>query len=175
MLSLDYETKNKTNNKHNYFKMANIQENQYDLFFGGTVSEYFNGHKNLYLGDKDFIWADQIINMTAEIKTISNNNTFEGKRLTFNQAREYSSTVNQKDNLGRIQTAYLFEYHKYVKEPYVIVVPFRPFLDNMVKAVDFLDIQKAKMLYISKDNQFSRWIVGDHTVGAPAKKELLCV
>ena len=117
MLSLDYETKNKTNNKHNYFKMANIQENQYDLFFGGTVSEYFNGHKNLYLGDKDFIWADHIINMTAEIKIISNNNTFEGKRLTFNQAREYSSTVNQKDNLGRIQTAYLFEYHKYVKNP----------------------------------------------------------
>jgi len=152
-----------------------MQQNQYDLFFGGTVSEYFNGYKDLYLGDKDFIWADKILNLTAEIKTISKNNVFEGKKMTFNQAREYSSTVDQVDNLGRIQKAYLFEYHKYVKEPYVIVVPFKVPLDNMVRATDFLDIQKAKMLYIYKNNQFSRWIVGDHTVGAPAKKQLLCL
>ncbi len=156
--------------------MENIQENQYNLFFDGTTSEYYNGHQSLYLGDKDFIFADNILNVTAEIKTISKNGKFEGKKLTYNQAREYSSTVDIKDNYGRIQKSYLFEYHKYVEKPYVIVVPFiKPIEGYMVNAMDFLDVQKAKMLYIYINNQFNRWIVGDHTVGATPQKELLCV
>ena len=155
--------------------MDKILPNQYNLFFDGVVSDYFDGYKQLYLGDKDFIFADELINITAEIKVISNNAMFKGKKLTLNQAREYASNVGIIDNYGRTQSAFLFESHPYVKEPYVIITPFVK-NDKIQKDVQkYLDTNKSKMLYLHKDNQFSRWLASDHTVGVKPLKPLLCV
>jgi hypothetical protein len=150
-------------------------KNQTNLFFDDKISQYFNGKMNLYLGDVDFKFADEFVNITAEIKTISEDNTFTGKKLTFNQAREYACDVNLKDNLNRIKKNYLFEYHKYVKEPYVIVVPFNVITGNEKLAIDFLDLKNSKMLYVNKDEQLNQWISGHRYIGIHPKKELLCV
>ena len=80
---------------------------QLNLFFEGETSKYFDGYRNLYIGDKDFIFANDQISITAEIKTISKNNTFQGKKLTYNQAREYASQVDLIDNLNRHTKCYL--------------------------------------------------------------------
>jgi len=148
---------------------------QTDLFFNGKVSEYFNGHKNLYLGDKDFIFADIFVNIQAEIKTISKNDKFTGKKVSFNQAREYAANVDNRDNLGRLNKSYLFEYHKYANNPYIIVVPFIKPKGTEKNAKDFLDLKKAKMLYETKDNQFNKWLSGDRYIGVYPKKELLTI
>ena len=76
---------------------------QQNLFFNGKVSKYFAGHKNLYLGDKDFTFADEFVNIQAEIKTISKDNKFHGKKISLNQIREYASNVGIKDNFGSAQ------------------------------------------------------------------------
>ena len=146
---------------------------QTNLFFDGKVSEYFNGHKNLYLGDKDFVFADTFVNIQAEIKTISKNGKFTGKKVSFNQAREYASNVGNRDNLSRLNKSYLFEHHKYAKNPYVIVIPFVKPKGTEKNAKDFLDLKKAKMMYLIKDNQFNKWLSGDRYVGMYPKKELL--
>jgi hypothetical protein len=148
---------------------------QTNLFFDGKVSEYFNGHKNLYLGDKDFVFADIFVNIQAEIKTISKDGKFSGKKVSFNQAREYASNVGNRDNLGRLNRSYLFEYHKYVKEPFVIVIPFIKPKGIEKNAKDFLNLKKAKMMYVTKNNQFNKWLSGDRYVGVYPKKELLTI
>jgi hypothetical protein len=73
------------------------------------------------------------------------------------------------------QKNYLFEYHKYVKEPYVIVVPFNEITGNEKIAIDFLDLKNSKMLYVNKDEQLNQWISGHRYIGTFPKKELLCV
>jgi hypothetical protein len=148
---------------------------QLNLFFEGETSKYFDGNLDLYIGDKDFVFANNDISITAEIKTISKNNVFKGKKLSFNQAREYSSQVNIIDNLNRHTKCYLFEYHKYVNNPYVITVPFKKGYGVETEAHELLDFKKAKMLYLYKDNQFNRWLAGDKFVGIKPKKKLLCV
>lgn len=150
-------------------------KNQTNLFFDDKVSQYFNGKMDLYLGDIDFKFADQYVNITAEIKTISENYIFTGKKISFNQAREYACDVNLKDDLNRIKKNYLFEYYKYVNEPYVIVVPFKNINGDEKIAIDFLDIKNAKMLYINKDNQFNQWLSGHRYVGFTPKKQLLSI
>ena len=55
-------------------------KNQTNLFFDDKVSQYFNGKMDLYLGDIDFKFADEFVNITAEIKTISENYIFKGKK-----------------------------------------------------------------------------------------------
>ena len=150
-------------------------KNQTNLFFDDKVSQYFNGKIDLYLGDIDFKFADEFVNITAEIKTISENYMFKGKKLSYNQSREYACDVNTKDDLNRIKKNYLFEYYKYVNEPYVIVVPFKNITGNELIAADFLDIKNAKMLYINKDNQFNQWLSGHRYIGVSPKKELLSI
>jgi len=158
----------------------NFNKKQYDKFFGGSVSKYFNGHKNLYIGDKDFIFADTGryllpgINITAEIKKVGATG-FDGKKLSMNQAREYSSTVGLIDNLGRKMLSYLFEYHPEVREPYVIVIPFFPAKGDEKEAKQYLDENNSKMLYVDKLDQFGRWLSGDPYVGKKPTKALLCV
>tara|TARA_R110000782_G_C14792749_1_gene411105 strand:+ start:1175 stop:1897 length:723 start_codon:yes stop_codon:yes gene_type:complete len=148
---------------------------QTNLFFDGKISEYFNGNKNLYLGDKDFVFADTFVNIQAEIKTISKNGKFTGKKVSFNQAREYASNVDNKDNLGRLNKSYLFEYHKYANNSYVIVIPFIKPIGTEKTAKDFLNLKKAKMMYITKENQFNKWLSGDRYIGVYPKKELLTI
>lgn len=150
-------------------------KNQTNLFFDDKISQYFNGKMDLYLGDIDFKFADEFINITAEIKTVSENNVFTGKKLSFNQAREYSCDVNLKDDLNRIKKNYLFEYHKYVKEPYVIIIPFKKINGEEKLPIDFLDLKNSKMLYVNKENQLNQWLSGNRYVGIFPKKELLCV
>lgn len=148
---------------------------QTNLFFDNSVSEYFNGKMDLYLGDIDFKFADEFVNITAEIKTISNDNKFTGKKLSFNQAREYACDVDILDDLKRIKKNYLFEYHKHTNEPYVIIVPFKKITGQEKIAIDFLDLKKAKMLYVKKENQLNQWLSGNRYVGIYPRKELLVV
>ena len=150
-------------------------KNQTNLFFDDKISQYFNGKMDLYLGDIDFKFADDFVNITAEIKTISDENIFTGKKLSFNQAREYSCDVNLKDDLNRIKKNYLFEYHKYVKEPYVIIIPFKKINGEEKLAIDFLDLKNSKMLYVNKEQQLNKCLSGDRYVGIFPKKELLTV
>jgi len=160
--------------------MENFNTKQYEKFFGGSVSEYFNGHQDLYLGDKDFIFADigrdllPGINITAEIKKVGATG-YGGKKLSMNQAREYSSTVGLIDNLGRTMKSYLFEYHPEVKDPYVIVIPFFPAKGYEKEVKQYLDLNNQKMLYVDKYEQFGKWLSGDRYVGTKPTKELLCV
>lgn len=148
---------------------------QLNLFFEGEISKYFDGCRNLYIGDKDFVFANDDISITAEIKTISKNNTFRGKKISFTQAREYASQVDIIDNLSRHTKCYLFEYHKYASNPYIIVVPFKRAYGMETQAHELLEFKKAKMLYLYKDNQFNRWLAGDKFVGISPRKKLLCV
>ncbi len=148
---------------------------QLNLFFEGEISKYFDGCRNLYIGDKDFVFANDDISITAEIKTISKNNTFRGKKISFTQAREYASQVDIIDNLNRHTKCYLFEYHKYANNPYVIIVPFKRAYGMETQAHELLEFKKAKMLYLYKDNQFNRWLAGDKFVGISPRKKLLCV
>lgn len=146
---------------------------QQNLFFEGKTSEFFSKHKSLYLGDQDFKFADKFVNITAEIKTISKTGKFEGKKMTLNQIREYAATVGLADNYGRIQKSFLFEYHKYLENPYVIIVPI--VFAKTKNVNDYLDLKNAKCLYIEKDDQFNRWLSGDRYLGVTPKKPLLCI
>ena len=157
--------------------MENFNKKQYELFFGGSVSKYFNGHTDLYLGDKDFVFADKGsdldpgVHITAEIKKVGVTG-FTGKKLTLNQAREYSATVGIIDNIGRTMLSYFFEYHSEVKNPYVIVTPFKPSQGNKRNASDYLNLNLSRMLYVDKDDQFCRWLSGDRYAGVKPKNPL---
>jgi hypothetical protein len=144
-------------------------------FFDGSISKYFNGEKHLYLGDKDIVFGDQNVNITAELKTISRDGKFSGKKMSFNQAREYSSTVGMIDNFGRKCNSYLFEYHKYLQTPYVIVVPFKKPTGNETTAIELLDVKNALMMYVDKHDQFNQWLSGNRYIGKFPRKPLLCV
>tara|TARA_R110000744_G_scaffold94453_2_gene182357 strand:+ start:522 stop:1028 length:507 start_codon:yes stop_codon:yes gene_type:complete len=157
---------------------------QLNLFFDNKTSEYFSGQQNLYLGDKDFFFADEHVNIQAEIKTISKNGQFTGKKMTLNQVREYAAMVDKTDNYGRVIKCFLFEYHKYNNTPFVIAVPIilpnviatgSNVFDRNLTTKDFLDINKAKMLYLTIDQQFNRWLEGSPRVGKFPKYPLLCV
>lgn len=146
---------------------------QQNLFFEGKVSKHFTGHKSLYLGDQDFKFADEFVNITAEIKTISRSGKFEGKKMTLNQVREYAALSGVIDNWGRKISCFLFEYHKYLEKPYVIIIPIKYVKSKNVN--DFLDIKNAKCLYLNEDNQFNRWISGERYIGVTPRKPLLCL
>ncbi len=150
-----------------------LKNNQ--LFFDGKISEYFNGSKDLYIGDMDFKFADKHVNISAEIKTISKDNTFTGKKVSLNQAREYAATVGMFDNYGRQCMSYLFEYHKYAKNPFVVVVPFKRPTRNETVASELLDIENARMMYVDKDKQICQWLSGSRYIGAEMWKPLLCI
>lgn len=146
---------------------------QYNLFFNGTISNHFNGHLNLYLGDQDFVFANESTHIIAEIKTISKDYTFTGKKVSFNQAKQYASLSNVKDNYGRIIKTFLFEYHKYVDKPYIIIVPFKTPTLNEIDQKEFLNYKDAKMLYIGE--QLNQWFDGTLTRYVKPKKQLLCI
>lgn len=145
------------------------------LFFDGKISEYFTGEMDLYIGDLDFKFADQHTNITAEIKTISRDNKFTGKKVSFNQAREYASTVGMIDHYGRKCVSYLFEYHKYTKNPFVIVVPFKKPNGNETVPSELLDMENARLLYVEKDQQICNWLAGNRYIGAEMRKPLMCI
>jgi len=145
---------------------------QTNLFFNGTLSDYFKGKVDLYLGDQDFVFADSMVSILGELKTVSKNNEFTGKKLTFNQAREYSSKVNLLDNYGRTTKPFLFEYHKYVKKPYVILIPFRKPTGKESTPIELLDLQNSFMLYLG--TQLNNWFEKG-VKGIKPSKPLLCV
>ncbi len=150
------------------------KQKQKTNFFENTITNYFDGHRDLYIGDIDFKFADENVNVIAEIKTISKNGQFEGKKVSLNQIREYASMSDLKDNLGRITKTYIFEYHKYKKTPFVIVVPI-VYNANGKNPNDYIDLNKSKMLYIHKDNQLSKWLEGTFKNSFKPQKPLLCI
>ena len=80
-------------------------------FFDGQVSEHFKGC-DMYIGDLDFKLADDTNVIIAEIKYVSKAHKFVGRKITFNQAREYAAMTGVVDNLGREQRTYVFEAHE---------------------------------------------------------------
>lgn len=147
---------------------------KYNLFFDGNVSRECNGMTSLYLGDTDFHFADQCVNISAEIKHIYPFRT--PKMLTFNQAREYACDVNTVDNMKRLRKRYLFEVHEkhHENKPYVIITEFREWNPNFKHAIDFLDLQSSRMLYW--EDQLTKFLLtGDKTIGARPRYGLRCV
>ena len=146
---------------------------KYNLFFNGNVSRECNGMKNLYLGDTDFKFADQCVNIAAEIKHIYINK--KPKMLTLNQAREYACDVNTYDNLGRKRKRFLFEVHEKHKDnkPYVIVTEFKQWNKNMKRAIDCLEINNSIMLYW--EDQLTNFLLHGKREGKSPKFPLRCV
>jgi hypothetical protein len=142
-------------------------------FFDGQVSEHFKGC-DIYIGDLDFKLADDTNVIIAEIKYVSKAHKFVGRKITFNQAREYAAMTGVVDNLGREQRTYVFEAHE-VEKPYVAIVPFLKPTGKERHAFDFMDIDNAKLVYVFKDNQFGRWLAGDRYVGTEMRNSLKCV
>ena len=68
--------------------------------------------------------------------------------------------------------SYFFEYHSEVKNPYVIVTPFKPSQGNKRNASDYLNLNLSRMLYVDKDDQFCRWLSGDRYAGVKPKNPL---
>ncbi len=145
-----------------------------DKFFEGVLSTYFAGHPNLYIGDKDFVFADEQTNYIGEIKTISAGGTFTGKKANKKQLREYVANQGKIDNFGRINQALIIEYHKYEHTPYVVIVPL-VFKDYVSSAEDYLDYNNARMLYVNAYDQLSSWFAGDKTQGRKPKRKLICI
>lgn len=142
-------------------------------FFDGQVSEHFKGC-DIYIGDLDFKLADDTNVIIAEIKYVSKSHKFIGKKITFNQAKEYAAMTGVIDNLGREQKTYIFEAHE-VETPYVAIVPFLKPTGKERHAFDFLDIDNARLVYVFKDDQFGRWLAGDRYVGTEMRQALKCV
>lgn len=141
-----------------------------EKFFEGILSDTFTGSSDLYIGDIDFTFANTSSNIKFEIKTVSKDGTFTGKKISYNQAREYVALNGLKDNLGRYIKCYVVEYHKYAKRPYVIVAEFAKHLDDpMVRQ------HNRKMMYI--DTQLPVWLASGCTmnIGVTPKKDLMCV
>lgn len=145
---------------------------QQNLFFNGTLSEYFNGKTDLYIGDQDFVFADNMVSIIGELKTISADNKFTGKKLNYNQAREYAAKNDIIDNYGRKIKTFLFEYHKYTQKPYVIIIPFIKPSGKETQANELIDLSNAHMLYIG--NQLNNWFFNGKK-GMKPLKSLLCV
>ncbi len=145
-----------------------------DKFFEGTLTEFFDGHVNLYLGDKDFVFADSQTNYIGEIKTISDGGVFKGKKITKNQIREYVANQGMKDNFGRLNQAIVIEYHKHKKTPYVIIVPL-VFKNDVSSIEEYLDYNNARMLYVDAYKQLGLWFAGDKTQGRKPKRKLVCI
>lgn len=143
-------------------------------YFENAITKYFDGHHKLYIGDLDFKFADETVNVIGEIKTISKNGHFQGKKVSLNQIREYASMSNLIDNYGRTTKTYLFEYHQYLKKPYVIAIPI---IYNKYgqKTTDYIDLNNALMLYIHKDNQLCNWLNGTLKNTYKPKRPLLCI
>jgi len=142
-------------------------------FFDGQVSEHFKGC-DIYIGDLDFKLADDTNVIIAEIKYVNSSHKFVGKKISFNQAREYAAMTGVIDNLGREQRTYVFEAHE-VEKPYIAVVPFLKPTGNERHAFDFLDIDNARLVYVFHENQFGRWLAGDRYVGTEMRNALKCV
>ena len=142
-------------------------------FFDGQVSEHFKGC-DIYIGDLDFKLADDTNVIIAEIKYVNSTHKFVGKKITFNQAREYAAMTGVIDNLGREQRTYVFEAHE-VDKPYIAIVPFLKPTGKERHAFDFMDIDNAKLVYVFKDDQFGRWLAGDRYVGTEMRNGLKCV
>lgn len=148
-----------------------------ELFFDGRLSNYFTGYPNLYIGDHDFKFANDYYVINAEIKTISKDGKYNNTPMSALQAREYAATAGLIDPLGRKHSNYLFEYHKYAKKPFVIVVPFKTARGNEKCAIDYLNIEAARMMYIDDENQFVKLFqkFDLDKIGVTPKKPLLCV
>lgn len=142
-------------------------------FFDGQVSEHFKGC-DIYIGDLDFKLADDTNVTIAEIKYVNSSHKFVGKKISFNQAREYAAMTGVIDNLGREQRSYVFEAHE-VEKPYIAIVPFLKPTGKERHAFDFMDIDNAKLVYVFKDDQFGRWLAGDRYVGTEMRNALKCV
>ena len=142
-------------------------------FFDGQVSEHFKGC-DMYIGDLDFKLADDTNVIIAEIKYVNSTHKFVGKKITFNQAREYAAMTGVVDNLGREQRTYVFEAHE-VDKPYIAIVPFLKPTGKERHPFDFMDIDNAKLVYVFKDDQFGRWLAGDRYVGTEMRNGLKCV
>ena len=147
---------------------------KYRLFMGGNISRECNGMTNLYIGDTDFHFGDECVNISAEIKHIYPNK--EPKMLTFNQAREYACDVNTYDNIGRYRKRYLFEVHENHRDnkPYVIITEFNQWNPEFKNAIDFLNLKSSRMLYW--EDQLTKFLLtGDKTIGARPRYGLRCV
>ena len=142
-------------------------------FFDGQVSQHFKGC-DIYIGDLDFKLADDTNVIIAEIKYVNSSHKFVGKKITFNQAREYAAMTGVIDNLGREQKTYVFEAHE-VEKPYIAIVPFLKPTGKERHAFDFMDIDNARLVYVFKDDQFGRWLSGDRYVGTDMRQQLKCV
>jgi hypothetical protein len=142
-------------------------------FFDGQVSEHFKGC-DIYIGDLDFKLADDTNVIIAEIKYVNSAHKFVGKKISFNQAREYAAMTGVVDNLGREQRTYVFEAHE-VDKPYIAIVPFLKPTGKERHPFDFMDIDNAKLVYVFKDDQFGRWLAGDRYVGTEMRNGLKCV
>lgn len=173
ILRMFVEIINKIINKMENQKQS-IKQKRENNFFGNVLTEYFTGQRELYIGDIDFKFADETINVIGEIKTISKSGNFEGKKISLNQIREYASMSNLRDNLGRITKTYLFEYHKYLVEPYVIAVPII-YNEKGVCPKDYININEAQMMWTHKKNQFPKWFEGTLKSSIKPQKELLCI
>lgn len=125
-----------------------------EKFFEGKLTEVFTGAKNLYIGDHDFKFANDHFVINAEIKTISRDNKYAGKKQWAKQAREYAATAGLVDRLNRKHMNYLFEFYAYASKPFVIVVPFKAATGNEKSTIDYLNVDAARMLYI--DDQFEK-------------------
>lgn len=142
-------------------------------FFDGEVSQHFKGC-DIYIGDLDFKMADDTNVIIAEIKYVSSSHKFIGKKVTFNQAKEYAAMTGVVDNYGRTQRTYIFEAHE-VEKPYVAIVPFLKPTGKERHAFDFLDIDNARLVYVFHESQFGRWLAGDRYVGTEMRNALKCV
>ena len=69
---------------------------------------------------------------------------------------------------------YIMEYHKYLDDPYVIVVPL-VYKNNVTDVKQYLDYDNARMLYVHKGNQLSLWFSGDKSQGMKPRRKLICV
>ena len=145
---------------------------QQNLFFNGTLSEYFNGKTDLYIGDQDFVFADNMVSIIGELKTVSIGNKFTGKKLSYNQAREYAAKNDVIDNYGRTTKTFLFEYHKHVQKSYVIITPFKTPNGFETSPQQLLDLDNSHMLYVGR--QLNEWF-SQGKKGFKPKKPLLCV
>lgn len=144
-----------------------------EKFFNGVISDYYAKRGSLYIGDMDFKFANEFYVINAEIKTISEDGMFKGKKLSFLQAREMSATAGLIDPIGRKHSNYLFEYHKYAKDPFIVITPFKTITGKERTASEFLNHYDRVMVYVEKDNQFALWL-DKFNVGREPSKPLLC-
>lgn len=143
-------------------------------FFDGIISSHFRGC-DLYIGDLDFKFADEERVVIAEIKYVSKNHKFIGRKISFLQAKEYAALVGVVDNYGRKQEVFIFEAHEVEPHPYIVIVPFKKPTGDELHPVQFLDRGGARCVYVKKDNQLGHWLAGDRYSGTYTTKDLKCI